>query len=126
MGLNSTDPLRKEIRCVICNTDIKKLNEVFQLSHKLGIICQNCVKIFSSEDIEIITYLFFIYGGYFGKFDQRTFSLPKAIKSLTRQEFNAKKQIMIEDLNERLVHKALLHGISPVNLVKTLENFLNR
>ena len=126
MGLYSNDPLRKEIRCVICHSDINNLNEIFQLSHKLGIICQNCVEIFSSEDIEIMAYLFFIYGGYFGKFDQRTFSLPEAIKSLTRQEFNPKKRIMIEDLNERLVHKALLHGISPVNLVKTLENFLNR
>ncbi|MFX1584029.1 MAG: hypothetical protein ACFFDL_05485 [Promethearchaeota archaeon] len=118
--------MRKEICCVICNKNIKKIDEVFQLSHKLGIICQNCVKVFSPEDIEIMTYLFFIYGGYFGKFDQRTFSLPEAIKCLTKQEFNPKNRIMIEDLNERLVHKALLHGISPVNLVKTLENFLNR
>ena len=126
MPLNSSDPFRKEIRCVICHSDIKNLDDIFQISHNLGITCQNCVKAFSSEDIEIMTYLFFIYGGYFGKFDQRTFSLPEAIKSLTRQEFNPKKRIMIEDLNERLVHKALLHGISPVNLVKTLENFLNR
>ncbi len=126
MGLNSSNPLQKEIRCVICNIDIKNINEIFQLSHNLGVICQNCVKIFSSEDIEIMTYLFFIYGGYFGKFDQRTFSLPEAIKSLTRKDFNPKKQILIENLNERLVHKALLHGISPIDLVKTLESFLNR
>ncbi|MGB5912548.1 MAG: hypothetical protein WBH31_15255 [Promethearchaeia archaeon] len=126
MGLNSNNPLRKEIHCVICHSDIKDLDDIYQVSHNLGIICQNCVKIFSSEDIEIMIYLFFIYGGYFGKFDQRTFSLPEAIKSLTKQEFNPKKQIMFEDLNERLVHKALLHGISPVDLVKTLKNFLNR
>ncbi|MFX0026697.1 MAG: hypothetical protein ACFE8M_09790 [Candidatus Hermodarchaeota archaeon] len=118
--------MRKEIRCVICHSDINNLNEIFQLSHKLGIICQNCVKIFSSEDIEIMSYLFFIYGGYFGKFDQKTFSLPEAIKCLTRKDFNSKKQIMIEDLNERLIHKALLHGISPVDLVKTLKSFLNK
>jgi len=126
MGLNSSDPLRKEICCVICHSTINNFDEIFQISHNLGIICQNCVKIFSFEDIEIMTYLFFIYGGYFGKFNQRTFFLPEAIKSLTRQDFDPKKKIIIEDLNERLVHKALLHGISPVNLVKTLKNFLNR
>ncbi len=91
-----------------------------------GIICKNCINIFPPDDIEMISYLFFIYGGYFGKLDQSSFSLPEAIKSLTRKEFNPKKPIMIEDLNERLVHNALLHGIAPVDLVKTLKNFLNK
>jgi hypothetical protein len=121
MDHDETSFLSKKIRCTICRAEVTDLNKTYQLPQGFGLVCQKCMAIFSADDLSLIAYLFFIYGGYFGKYNETDFSLTEAVQHISSIT-SAKKPTSIEDINERLVHKALLHGISPQKFIELLRS----
>ncbi len=109
------------LKCAICHNDIKQDNHLYQSERNKSIVCPNCWKLFSKEDIELIIDLFFAYGGYFGKNDSSDFSVNEILKNLTQE---SESDLDLDQLNIKLLHKALLCGITPEDFVKKLNEIL--
>lgn len=125
----SVESSKKSIKCAICHHDIDDFTLAYQPHLNLGIVCADCCMSFSQEDLIIIMELLIMYGGYFGKLRDRSFSLINELKkidipnchniSFTTDEF-------ILEINSRLLHKALLHGIYPEEYIEELKKYLDK
>ncbi|MFX0058440.1 MAG: hypothetical protein ACFE8J_09090 [Candidatus Heimdallarchaeota archaeon] len=111
------------VKCAICNSDIKTLSDIYQNAKTKGIICDSCKEKFAGENFELIIYLLFVYGGYFGMRKREEFSLSSVLEEL---DFNISgESIDVEDINRKLIHRALLHGYTPKEYRKCLRSILN-
>ena len=98
------------IRCALCRVDITCTPNRYQLTSNRGLICSRCRDRFTEEDLIIISDLFFIYGGYFGKYPRRQFDLlSQLIEILEKQRSTSDLEVS----NTQLLHQALLHGFTP-------------
>ena len=113
------------IKCVICHSDIKTYSNVYQSDVNFGIICNNCKKRFTKEDLELISSLFLAYGGFLGKFERSQFSIADVITDLSKEIAQNNNNLSLENLNIKALHKALVHGITPDEFVELLRSFLN-
>ena len=76
MDLTSKDKLQQNtVLCALCRADITYAPKRYQLTSNYGVICSRCRNRFTEKDLIIISDLFFIYGGYFGKLPRRSFDL---------------------------------------------------
>ena len=112
------------IKCSICRTDIKERHKMYQSSLKLGVVCRSCRKRFSDEDIEMIVNLFFVFGGYFGKFNKSEFSIDNVIVEFAEQLDNA--ELNLHSANVRMWHKILTHGITPGEFLEELSLYVEQ
>ncbi|MEJ2295766.1 MAG: hypothetical protein P8Y23_13505 [Candidatus Lokiarchaeota archaeon] len=112
-----------QIRCVICRADINDSTAIFQSSVNHGVICSGCMKLFNPEEIEIALNLFILYGGYFRQYKRNKFSIIDQLIEIVGKE---DKNLDIEITNMRLLHLALVHGITPKELNRSLEEFLKK
>ena len=113
--------LSERIRCAICHTDINMSTPVFQSTINYGLICPRCMRVFTQDEIDIILNLFILYGGYFGQHKRDKFSLIEQLLEIVEKEG---KNFNIETSNMKLLHLALLHGITPKEFNQSLETFL--
>lgn len=113
--------IRDHIRCAICHAVINSSKPIFQSRINYGVICSRCMEIFSPEEIEISLNLFILYGGYFGQYKQEKFSLIKRLLEIIENEG---KDFNIETTNMKLLHLALIHGITPQEFNSSLKSFL--
>lgn len=117
--------ITNHIFCVICNSNIKNCSNLYQSKVNFGVICNSCMKKFSKDDLELISSIFMLYGGFFGKLDSSDFSIKKLINDLSQSFENTKMKITIENMNIKVLHNALLHGISPEELIDILKSYLS-
>jgi len=97
---------------------------MYQSSLKLGVVCRSCRKRFSDEDIEMIVNLFFVFGGYFGKFNKSEFSIDDIIVEFAEQLDNA--ELNLHSANVRIWHKILTHGITPREFLEELSLYVEQ
>ena len=116
----------QSIRCGICRRIIEDRAQIYQAGISLGVVCVECYKRFSSEDMELMTNLFIAYGGYFGKQKSSEFSTNKMLKSILSEMQLQKKNINVESINIKMLHNALLHGITPKQYVEALKKLLEK
>jgi len=112
------------IKCSICRADIKERHKMYQTSLKLGVVCRSCRKLFSDEDIEMIVNIFFVFGGYFGKFDKSKFSIDDVIVEFAEQLET--KEINLHSANVKMWHKVLTHGITPKEFLEELSLYVEQ
>ena len=124
----STKSSRKTVKCAICHNDINDFSVIYQPQFTLGVVCTECQYFFSPEDISSILELFLLYGGYFGQLREQKFSLIRELKRIDLSGFQNKSfsidEIILE-VNSRLLHRALLHGLCPEDYVGRLKKFLD-
>ncbi|MFW9866129.1 MAG: hypothetical protein ACFFEN_08540 [Candidatus Thorarchaeota archaeon] len=109
------------VKCGICRSEILDRAHIYQAGIHLGVICVHCYKRFSSNDIELMANLFIAYGGYFGMLRSSLFTPIKILKKLVREAQAQNQHVSLEQINIRLLHKALLHGLSPEQYIHSLE-----
>ena len=107
------------VLCSVCHSNITDLVGVYQSPLNFAVVCQQCLSRFTQNDIEMMIGLFFLYGGYFGKLKNRTFSLDDALSSM---EMPLNKE-EVEEMNQKLMHKALIHGLKPIQFTKKLRRY---
>jgi len=112
------------IKCVICRQVVKERAIICRSGVNYKIICGDCHKRFSKEDIELMTNMFVAFGGYFGKYKDSKFSVYKILKDLTAEIEINKEKINLKKLDVRTLHKALTRGITPQELIQGLKLFL--
>ncbi|MHA1294845.1 MAG: hypothetical protein ACTSQJ_19575 [Promethearchaeota archaeon] len=111
------------LKCAICRGEIKHNTYVYQSSFNLQLICDSCHESFSENDIDLITNMFIAYGGYFGQYKHEEFSISKILKDLI-EEIKAGTNRNLKEMNIKMLHKALLHGITPKRFINTLKFLL--
>ena len=127
MIFTSSGVFSRRIQCAICNRDIKSLQCVYQSKMLLGVVCKNCANMFPPDDIEMMLNLFFLYGGYFGKEGNKPFSIEHLAISLLLVGEKMKednKTISLDEMHQKAMHQALIHGISPAEYNDKLKKFL--
>ena len=105
--------LKITLKCSICRADIKDNSAVYQSKTNYGIVCDSCCQNFSEEDIELVLTLFLSYGGYFGKFPKEQFSFHEALIEIHYSVDMKEDSTQILEINTRLLHRSLLHGLYP-------------
>lgn len=111
-----------KIKCCICHRICSKNPKYIQLEVLSDVIlpfvlCSKCQDTFTAEDIKLMTNLFMIFGGYFAKNKLEPFSPLRILHELTSNTAHLEPT----QINMQLLHRALLHGISPKEYVEKLQ-----
>jgi hypothetical protein len=110
---------RSFIKCSICKQEIIGKHRFIELAMNYGVICPECDKNFNDEEIELISNLFTAFGGYFGSRKGKSeISKNQIMKKLLNLYKECDKKIDINALDIKILHQALLHGISPSQIVQ--------
>ncbi|MFX0021506.1 MAG: hypothetical protein ACFE9S_04220 [Candidatus Hermodarchaeota archaeon] len=131
MEINSinTEPtphlVHELIKCGICRNEIKRGASIYQEGLTFGVVCEECYKNNSQQDLELMANLFLAYGGYFGKLKQNKFSVYETIKKLMEKFQPGKDLDSLIELNIKMMHQALLYGVTPQELINGLKILLN-
>ena len=130
MEINSmnTEPTpqltHKLVKCVICKNEIKRGASIYQEGLTFGVVCERCYRNNSQEDLELMANLFLAYGGYFGKLKEKQFSVYKTIKTLISKIQPGKEPDTLIEMNIKMMHQALLYGVTPQELIHGLKILL--
>ena len=112
---------RSFVKCSICKQEIIGNHRFIRLAMNYGVICPECDNKFNDDEIELISNIFTAFGGYFGsKKSSSENSISQIIKKLSIQQKLSEKSIEISALDIKILHQALLHGISPRQIVQRL------
>ena len=109
------------IKCVLCRNDTKLDVKIKKIGNTFGIVCEECAKAFSDEEIELMHNMFTAFGGYYGKM-----SNSKELSYSKLEEIAKDYKEQYRDTNEvendvKTLYSAFLYGISPQQLVKGLK-----
>jgi hypothetical protein len=110
------------IKCAICRVDIKNRHQIYQTNLSLGIVCQECRKRFTKEDIEMITSMFLAYGGYFGQHKRDNLSIDDLIIKFASRIDMGKETLT--STNIKMWHEVLTHGITPKEFLNALRKYI--
>jgi len=110
------------LRCGICQNTIHNPSSVYQSKLLFIPVCEQCQRTFCEEDRELILNMFLAYGGYFGQHPKDQFSLATVFATL-KEEGQMTKETA-DEINIRVLHTALIHGITPEEYISELEELL--
>ena len=116
--------IMKPIKCAICRADIKNHSRAYQSRSTFAVVCRECRRKLTEDDIELMLNLFLAYGGYFGKLKDVSFSLEDTLKEILNDAGNKGEEFDLGEVNSRMVHKALLHGHPPQEYIDVLKSIL--
>ncbi|MBD3213817.1 MAG: hypothetical protein GF311_14505 [Candidatus Lokiarchaeota archaeon] len=108
--------------CGICRNPIRDPAHAYQSQFLLIPACSICRAHFSEDDLEMMLNMFLAYGGYFGKKPKENFSFNTLISHI--DQIDAKQGNMVEIINIRIMHTALIHGIRPQEYLDYLEKLI--
>ena len=122
--ISSRNKIKRAVRCGICRVEIRDRAEIYQAGVNFGVVCISCYKQFSTEDIELMSNMFIAYGGYFGILKDSRFSTLDILEKLTTDVGKQGDVVNIENVNVQLLHKVLLHGITPKQYTHELQKLV--
>ena len=108
------------VKCKLCQNEVKKTSQIVKLGTNYSVICNDCAEEFSPKDRELIYNMMIAFGGYYGKLRTPTTNNYEIIKSLAEKYQIAKKEINLNSLDVRVLHKVFLYGISPSQIIQGL------
>ncbi len=106
------------VKCAICNKKIE--DQALQVSICLSKTCNSCIETFTEKDIELMIHMFKAYGGHFGKFSIKESFVGRILRALVT-DLSKHNTITTTEVGARLLHKALLYGIKPDQLINKLK-----
>ena len=113
------------VKCGICRAEIEDRAQIFQSGINLGVVCVSCYKQFSADDLEMMGNMFVAYGGYFGMRKDSEFSVIKILEKVLQDTAEEGNKVDSEKINIRLMHMALLHGVTPEQYIQSLNLFID-
>jgi len=112
------------VKCGICRNELQRGASIYQEGLSFGVVCEECYRNNSQNDLELMANLFLAYGGYFGKLKSKKFSVYKTIKKLMSKVQSGKDPDTLIGRNIRMMHQALLYGVTPQKLIQGLKILL--
>jgi hypothetical protein len=67
--------------------------------------------------------IFFTFGGYFSKYKDKDFIVDAFVKKTINEIRSCNKEVTLQDLTLKLMHQALLHGITPQQFLEKLKDY---
>jgi len=124
----STEPTphltQEAVKCGICRNELRRGASIYQEGLTFGVVCERCYRKNSQEDLELMANMFLAYGGYFGMLRQKKFSVYKTIKKLILKMQPEKEPDTLIEMNIKMMHQALLYGVTPQELIQGLKILL--
>ena len=106
------------IKCVLCRNDTKLDVKIKKIGNSFGTVCEECVKAFRDEEIELIHNMFSAFGGYFGKMSNSKELSYSKLEEIAKGYKEQNKNINNIENDVKTLHSAFLYGISMQQLVK--------
>ena len=107
-----------KVPCSICRADTFRQPSIMKLGYEYGLVCGQCAKHFSLEEIELMHNMFTAFGGHFGLLKQGKSSKYKVITKLIDEFGMPNGNAKPSELDVKILHKALLFGITPRQLLQ--------
>jgi len=125
LSTESTPHLTKEeLKCGICRNNLKRGASIYQEGLTFGVVCEQCYRKNSQEDLELMANMFLAYGGYFGMERPKKFSVYKIIKKLMAKIQPGKEPDTLIEQNIKMMHQALIYGVTPREFIQGLKILL--
>ncbi|MBY9007790.1 MAG: hypothetical protein KGD63_13695 [Candidatus Lokiarchaeota archaeon] len=109
------------LKCGICHSEILNSSKIYNSEILFIPFCYECEKTFDKDDKELLLSILAKYGGYFGMFSYEKYSLIDDLDYILKENIIINDQEDLEKINIRLLHNALLHGISIQEYILKLE-----
>ncbi|MBY8983189.1 MAG: hypothetical protein KGD57_09585 [Candidatus Lokiarchaeota archaeon] len=109
------------LKCGICHSEVLDPSKVYQSEFLFIPICEHCDTIFTSNDKALVLNLLSIFGGYFRMFPSETYSIIEDIRKISKENLSIDNEKELEKINIKLLHNALLHGITPQEYILKLK-----
>jgi len=111
---------RTFVKCCICKQEIMGKHRFIELAMNYGVICPECDNKFDDDEIELISNLFTAYGGYFGSLKGKSGNseINFIINRLSKLYKEGEQKIDINTLDIKILHQALLYGITPNQIMQ--------
>jgi hypothetical protein len=106
------------ISCGICHGDVKGSQRIIKAGINFAVICEQCYRRFSKDELELMLNMFLSFGGYFGQLKSSKSTTSKRFNRLLKDIEQNQSKFSRSELDIRIIHKALLHGIAHHKLVK--------
>ncbi|MFX1497895.1 MAG: hypothetical protein ACFFBH_10235 [Promethearchaeota archaeon] len=109
----------KPVVCKLCHNDMGMQPQIVKIGNDFQVICCKCAERFTNKERELIYNMFTAFGGCFGKLKDET-----SYKVITRlmKEHNLKgSNIKLNMVDVKVLHEALLYGISPRHLIQGIK-----
>jgi transcription elongation factor Elf1 len=116
--------INTSINCGICSTEIKNRASIYHSGVYTRVICESCLKKFSTNEIELMVNLFTAFGGYFGKNKKPEYILYIILKELKEKSKFKENSFSLAEIKLQFLHKALLYGISPEKYFRGLKTII--
>ena len=116
--------INTSMNCGICSTEIKNRASIYHSGVYTRVICESCLKKFSTNDIELMVNLFTAFGGYFGKHEKPEYILYIILKELKEKSKFIENSFSLAEIKLQFLHKALLYGISPEKFFQGLKTIV--
>ncbi len=113
------------LTCAACRNEFSTVLGSVQSKQFFWVACDDCAEKFSEEDLELMVNMFIAYGGYFGEFKSSNFSLKEFLTELTNDLKIKRANASLNALNVLLLHKCLLHGITPKQFIYEIKKLLH-
>jgi len=74
--------------------------------------------------LELTANLFLAFGGFFGKKEDGKFDVETVLRKLIDEVDSSGSQVSVDKLNVKILHRALLHGVTHKEYITILESIL--
>lgn len=118
------NPFNTSAICCICRSKVRDKASIFHTGVYFRVICEKCLKKFSTNDIELMVNLFTAFGGYFGKYKKPEYILYIILKELKNKSKYIGNSFIAAEIKLQFLHKALLYGISPEKFFQGLKTII--
>ena len=85
------------------------------------IVCEDCLRSFSDEEMELIHNMFTAFGGNFGLLSDSKEASYSKLKEIAEDYKALNKDVANIENDVKTLHLAFLHGITPKQLVQGLK-----
>jgi len=109
------------VKCVLCRNDTKLNVRIKKIGNSFGTVCEECVKTFDDEEIELMHNMFTAFGGYFGKMSNSKELSYSKLEEIAKDYKEQNKDIDNIENDIKTLHSAFLYGITPQQLVRGLK-----
>ena len=104
-------------KCAICDgTSVK----IVRLGHAFAVVCKYCLDTFSRKELELMHNMFLAFGGFFGKNTNSKEETYQELKKIAAEYAQSGKDITKIENDVKNLHRAFIHGITPMQLVQGL------
>lgn len=106
------------VQCAICRLETKQNTKIVPIGTEYHVICHECSRMFSLQDLELMHNMFTAFGGHFGMMRGYKPSTYHVISQLIDEYNLYGKVLKTTEIDVKVLHKALLYGITPRQLVQ--------